>query len=540
MSKLSALFLPEKEKLEQKSFSQQAQLPTAIYGNLIFLTGFCTTFIAEMLRGTYLTAIGSAVAFLCFLTSLILIKKDKIQAGLLLDSVGILIAIIAIVFFLHSNDNIFEIYRSICFIVVMAIFNQLFSLNRKQLSLFFAASSLIWILAIIILFPDFFAIDKKETIMAIGIGTIAFLGSNAAILLLNRQKDQINDKAISEQKITDASLSTIKNVLNQSSKNLQIGNELNSQVVQLSGSFDEIKALYEYLNTQSVSLSEKTTTISTSSEQVKEHVNNMQQNILAQNNALNQTSVAMTQISSNVQNISNIADKRKASMSKMEEDLNSQQIKIQELVSEVEKVQKSTATISNFVATVNAIAGRTGLLAMNASIEAAHAGVLGKGFSVIAQEIRKLSDETNRNAHNIEEELNQVIELVAVANTTARDCIEYTNSSNQNIKTSIEGIEEILAGIGEIAIGADDVLKSLQKVVDTSHTSDSLVQKSVEDINEQNDAIALISNFADELQKRVQNLDEKILTAENALKSVETIAHENTQSVEQLNQTLMV
>ena len=538
MNKFVAAFLPDEDSLKDKPFAELAQLPTAVYGNFIFLCGFCTTFIAEMLRGTYLTAVGSGCAFLCFLTSLICIKKNKIRAGFILDTIGILIAILAIVFFLHAPDNIFEIYRSMCFIVVMAIFNQLFSLSKKQLSLFFAASCGIWLLAIIFLFKDFFAIDKRETIMAIGIGTIALIGSNAAILLLNKQKDAINDKAIAEQKVTDASLSTIKSVLNQSSKNLEIGNELNSQVLQLSDSFGEIQNLYDYLNTQSVSLTEKTSTISESSKQVMEHVQNMQQNILEQNNALNQTSVAMTEISSSIQNISSIADTRKVSMNRMEEDLNLQQIKIEELVHEVEKVQQSTASISSFVATVNAVAGRTGLLAMNASIEAAHAGALGKGFSVIAQEIRKLSDETNKNAHNIEDELTQIVELVENADNTAKDCINYTKASNQNIKTSIDGIEEILAGIGQIATGIDEVLNSLQNVVDTSKTSDALVGKSVQEINEQNQAISTILDFSNELHGRMQNLEEKLSTAQTALNSVKTIAEENNQSVEQLNQTL--
>ena len=538
MNKLVNFFLPDADHLKNKTFSELAQLPTVVYGNLIFLFGFMATFLAELGRKTYLTAAGSGLAFLVFVTALILIKNDKIHTGLSLDTIGILIAILAIVFFLHAKDNIFEIYRSMCFIVVMAIFNQLFSVNKRQLFVFSIMSTIIWILAIIILFTDFFAIDKKETITAIGIGTFALIGTNGAILLLNNQKDKINQKAIDEQKNTDASLSTLKSVLNQSKENIQIGNDLNGQVLRLSEAFSEIKNLYDYLNSQSVSLSEKTSTINESSKSVMEHVKNMQSNIVNQNSALTQTSAAMTEISANIRSISSIADSRKESMNKMEEDLNSQQIKIGELTNEIENVQKSTTTISSFVATVNAIAGRTGLLAMNASIEAAHAGVLGKGFSVIAQEIRKLSEETNRNAQNIENELNQIIELVTNVSATAKDCIAYTSASNEGIKTSIRGIEEILAGITEMSYGVDEVLKALQSVVDTSHTSDSLVQESVNEINEQDNAIATISDFTEEMQTREQNMQKKLVTAEEALDSVKTIAIQNTESVEKLNETL--
>ena len=538
MNRFLSLFLPDQEALEKKTFSQLSQLPTVVYGNLIFLVGFCTTFIAEMLRGTYLTAAGSGLAFLSFLVSLILIKKDKIRPGLLMDSVGILIAIVAIVFLLHSKENIFEIYRSICFIVVMAIFNQLFSQDKKQLYLFFGASGVIWVLAMVVQSKDFFEIDKAETIAAFIIGSIAFLGSNAAILLLNKQKDLITDKAVEEKKNTDASLFTLKQVLNQSSENLQIGTNLTSQVGNLSDSFAEIKNLYDYLNSQSEILSEKTSTISNSSKQVMEHVKNMQENIKDQNTSLSQTSTAMTEISTTIQNINSIADERKESMKQMEDNIGIQQEKISELVREVEKVQQSTASISSFVATVNAVAGRTGLLAMNASIEAAHAGTSGKGFSVIAQEIRKLSDETNKNAHNIEEELNQIVELVANATLTARDCIEYASSSTQNLSSTIEGIEEILVGIGRVSLGIEDVLASLQSIVEKSATSDRLVEQSVEKINDEGNAIDSISEFTSVITQRVQNMHSQIATVEEVLKSVQEIAQANTESAEKLSETL--
>ena len=538
MNRFLSVFLPDEEALKNKSFSELSQLPTAVYGNLIFLVGFCSTFVAEMLRGTYLTAAGSGLAFCSFLLSLILIKKNKIKAGLLMDSVGILIAIVAIVFLLHAKDNIFEIYRSVCFIVVMAIFNQLFSLDKKQLTFFFGASGVIWVLAMAIQSKDFFAIDKTETITSFVIGSIAFLGSNAAILLLNKQKDLINDKAIEEQKNTDASLSTLKQVLNQSSENLQIGTNLTNQVGNLSDSFAEIKNLYDYLNSQSEILSEKTSTISESSKQVMEHVRTMQENIKDQNTSLNQTSTAMSNISQNIQNINSIADQRKESMKLMAQNINIQQEKITELVKEVEMVQQSTATISDFVATVNAVAGRTGLLAMNASIEAAHAGAAGKGFSVIAQEIRKLSDETNKNAHNIEEELNQIVEMVTNAAETARNCIEYTNSSTRNLGSTMDGIEEILAGISNISMGIEEVLVSLQNVVEKSNTSDTLVEQSVEKINDEGNAIDSISEFASVIKDRVQNMNGQIETVETALKSVQEIAQANTESAEKLTETL--
>ena len=76
MNNVVSFFLPDEEHLKNKTFSELAQLPTVVYGNLIFLFGFMATFIAELSRKTYLTAAGSGLAFLIFATALILIKND--------------------------------------------------------------------------------------------------------------------------------------------------------------------------------------------------------------------------------------------------------------------------------------------------------------------------------------------------------------------------------------------------------------------------------------------------------------------------------
>ena len=90
-------------------------------------------------------------------------------------------------------------------------------------------------------------------------------------------------------------------------------------------------------------------------------------------------------------------------MDKLVHNLDSQMLLLQKLVDDVGLVKESSVKVSAFVDAVNQIAAQTGLLAMNASIEAAHAGTLGKGFSVIAQEIRKLSEETSKNAQKVKD-----------------------------------------------------------------------------------------------------------------------------------------
>lgn len=189
-------------------------------------------------------------------------------------------------------------------------------------------------------------------------------------------------------------------------------------------------------------------------------------------------------------------------------------------------LKKNADNINNIVNTVSAIAKQINLLALNASIEAARAGEAGKGFVVVADEIKKLSDQTNKAVDNINLNLTDIvtsiddftddfevlyktldtenIKLTDAVQTSAKSNIQLKEVSELMVKTSIDLKEEA----DNISTLFDDI-QSLAAIAEENSASteeaSSNVTIFVDEINRLMDQISLfetlIMNFQEDLGK---------------------------------------
>jgi len=163
------------------------------------------------------------------------------------------------------------------------------------------------------------------------------------------------------------------------------------------------------------------------------------------------------------------------------------------VLSRMVEVEKSTNLAMQILNIINEVAARTNLLAMNAAIEAAHAGDAGKGFSVVAEEIRKLAETSGENANSISQSLNTMIEEIqeakAVAETTDRFfqnvfsdityLLEGLQNSQRFMQTSQEDAEGIKTHLEKIL----NLAKSVRESSEASSEKTSFVTKDMDKLN---------------------------------------------------------
>jgi len=186
-------------------------------------------------------------------------------------------------------------------------------------------------------------------------------------------------------------------------------------------------------------------------------------------------------------------------------------------VGAVNLLEEQTGRIEEIVTLIGDIADQTDLLSLNAAIEAARAGEFGKGFSVVALEVRKLADKSSRAASEITELIQLVVDGVKAVGKSA--------AGSSTAMVSIQkGVSELTAGIGKVV----EISKSTTRDAESVTASiDSIMNLTMENLNN-TDEIVSVNKLLKEVVEQLKGIVSG--RVDNTVESDETRIDESIES----------